>query len=147
MAAVATIGSETAAADVETESADMTRIIGDTGRTYRLVSGVLRNTTGKWYWISDAGHRPTGFKAVTQTTSFITLPYTFTGTRVSSFQVTPDDYFASTGLRVGASVGLSSTALFLYTTNPYLGKPSVAANPAGVKAATGNLWVTGLIEI
>lgn len=116
MAAVATVGTQTAAA--ETGAGDV-RILGETGRTYRLISGVLRNTGSGWAWINDSGHRPSGFKAVTQTSGKITLPYSFKGLRVSSLQVTPDEYYASRGLRVGASVGLSSADLYLYSGDPH----------------------------
>jgi hypothetical protein len=144
MAAVATVGTQTATAET---GVDDVRIVGDTGRTYRLISGTIRNTAGKWAWIDDTAHHPSGVRPVTQSATCITIPYSFKGNRVSSLQVTPDEYLASIGVRVGASVGLELTNLYLYNTNPYLGKASVPVNPSLIKSASGNLWITGYIEV
>lgn len=142
MAAIATVGTQTASA--ETGVDDVTRILGETGRTYRLVSGVLRNTGGGWAWINDAGHRASGFRAATQTSTAITLPYSFRGLKVSSLQVTPDEYFASRGLRVGASVGLDKTVLTLYTEDACEIGDYVYYNAATAKWVSLNGVFTGM---
>lgn len=94
---------------------DQRVIVGEAGRKYRLVSGVVRNTGGvSWSYINDSGHQPTGLSTIATTSANITLGFGFTATKVSSFQVTADEAYASLGIRVGASVGLTEARLYLY---------------------------------
>lgn len=88
-------------------------VAGPAGRRYRLVSGTIRNTAGVWAPINDANHRPSGIASVDTFSDRIVINYDFTGRLVSSFQATPDDTLAQLGYAVGASVGLSSTTLYL----------------------------------
>lgn len=91
---------------------------GESGRTYQLISGTLRNSGSGWSWINDVGHRPSGVSSVSATSTYIEIN-TAAGAKVSSLQVTPDETFAAQGLRCGASVGLNSSKIFLYTGNPF----------------------------
>lgn len=96
--------------------------LGDTGRRYRKVLGTLRNTGSGWAFISDAGHRPNGVDAttpVTVTSTGIVVTYGFTGTKVASVAVVPDETFAGLGLRVGTSVGLNDVTIQMFRDDPY----------------------------
>lgn len=95
------------------------RIKGDSGKNYRLVSGVLRNSGSGWDWINDTGHAPSGFGAVTQDSGKIMIAHAVSGLKVSSLQITPDETYAARGLRCGASVGIDSSNVYLYTGNPF----------------------------
>jgi len=83
----------------------------------RTLLGVIRQSTdsGGWAFLNDAGHAPIGFNAATisQSTTDITLPFSFTGARVRSLLAVPDETFARRGLICGASVGTSSATLQL----------------------------------
>ena len=95
-------------------------IKGTDGKTYVLISCVVRNTGSGWDYINDSGHRPTNVGALVQSTTDITIPYNvggsaFTGSKVSSLIVGVDETFAQQGVRVGPSVGLGSTVIEMYT--------------------------------
>ena len=95
-------------------------IRGEAGRTYRLISGAMRNSGAGWTWINDAGHAPSGLGSITSDGSKLTIGHTVGAGKVSSLQITPDEYYAARGLRCGASVGLDSSNIFLYTGNPFM---------------------------
>jgi len=89
------------------------RVQGTSGRAYRVVAGVLRNSGSGWAFLNDSGHRPTNITTVTANSTGITINYGFTGTKVAALLVTPDETFAQDGIVVGASVGLSSSVIKL----------------------------------
>lgn len=93
-------------------------IVGDTGRRYRLLSAVLRNAGDGWGLIEDGSHRPSGITSVETQADRLILQHSVGANRVSSLQVTPDEWWGARGLRCGASVGLTSTTLFLYQEPP-----------------------------
>lgn len=95
------------------------RVKGDSSKNYRLISGVLRNSGSGWGWINDVGHSPSGLGVVTQDSGKITIAHAVSGLKVSSLQVTPDETYAAQGLRCGASVGIDSSNILLYTGNPF----------------------------
>lgn len=87
--------------------------IADPAHRYRVVACALRNTGSGWSLIQDAGHEPIGISGVDINGDFVRLTYDFTASRVGALQVTPDETFAVTGIRAGASVGLSSANIQL----------------------------------
>lgn len=94
-------------------------VVGDDGRKYRVVSCVLRqNSAGSgWYAIDDSGHRPVGLDPVTpvsESNGDIVLNYNFTGQKIGSLLITPDEGYANGNLSFGASVGNSSAVISLY---------------------------------
>lgn len=88
--------------------------VGESGRRYRLVSAALRNTSSGWGVISDTGHAATGITSVSAQSDHLLITHSVGALRVSSFQVTPDETLAAQGWRVGASVGLTETRVYLY---------------------------------
>ncbi|MFE7236080.1 hypothetical protein ACFVAF_36810 [Streptomyces sp. NPDC057596] len=93
-------------------------VVGETGRRYRIISGTIRNSGSGWGLISDSSHRSSGISAVNALSDRIELQHPIGAIRVSSLQATPDETFAARGLRVGASVGLDTSTLFLYDESP-----------------------------
>jgi len=105
-------------------------VIGDDGRKYRVVSCVLRQNSDSsgWYVIDDADHRPVGLDSVTPVTESdgnIILNYSFTGQKIGSLLVTPDEGYANGNLSFGASVGNSSAIISLY--HPFWARTSGTA--------------------
>lgn len=117
-----------------------------TERPIRLVSGTIRNRGQGWELLNDAGHRPAGISAVITRDDHIEIQHSVGAVRVSSFQVTPDETYAAQGLRVGISVGLALSRIYLYTGAGCATAPAAPAAPAAVAATNGNLWITGLLE-
>lgn len=102
------------------------------------VGGVLRNTGSGWHVLDDAGHQPSGLGAVTQTSTYVEVQHLTAALEVHEVQVTVDEYYASVGLRVGASVGLTRTRIFFYQ-----GTSTTPVDPATLTAANGNIWLSG----
>lgn len=86
---------------------------GTLGRKFRVIAGTIRNTGTGWEVLNDTGHRPTGVTGVTVTSTAIVVSFAST-LKVVSFVCGPDETYASRGLRVGASVGLSSANVMCY---------------------------------
>lgn len=84
------------------------------GRTYRLISCALRNSGTGWQAITDTGHQPTGITDVVTQPDYLEILHPVGGTTVSSLQVTVDETYAAQGLRVGASVGVDYSRIYLY---------------------------------
>lgn len=122
-------------------------LVTEAGARLALLSCVLRNGGSGWEILADAGHSPSGVTGVVTHPTYLELVHATTALKVSSLQVTPDEAFAARGLRVGASVGLATTRLFLYTALPTGGGAVPPADPAAVVASSGNLWVTALLEL
>jgi hypothetical protein len=125
----------------------MTGFVGDDGRTYRLVSGTIRNTGTGWALINDTGHRPSGITAVVTHPDHIEIQHPVGAVRVSSFQVTADETYAACGLAVGISAGFDLSNIFLYTQPGTLQTPAPRADPATIASSTGNIWITGWLEV
>lgn len=103
-----------------TGPAGPTVVIGESGKQYRLISGVLRNSGSGWAWINDAGHVPTGVTpTVTADSTSIYINFGATASKVSSLQVTPDETLTSMGVRAGVSVGTSSATIQLFNQDPF----------------------------
>lgn len=121
-----------------------THILATEGPRLAVISCVLRQATvgAGWEVLTDEGHAPSGVAGVVQHPTYLELTHEVAAVKVSSVQVTPDEYWAARGLRVGASVGLAWTKLFFYS-----GTSTTPVNPASLASPTGNLWVTGLLEV
>lgn len=114
----------------------------DDGRSYRLLSCALRNAGTGWALIDDPTHGPAGVTGVVTHPTYLEVLHDVGAIAVSSVQVTPDEYLAARAYRCGISAGLTSSRIYLYR-----GTSTTPLAPEGVVAASGNLWVTGLIEV
>lgn len=112
------------------------RTAATSGADRLYVGGVIRNAGSGWALINDTEHEPVNIIAVTQTTTYIEITYPVT-TQVVSFNATVDETMLSAGYRVGASVGVSVTRLYIYDINHDL------VNPANYINSQGNIWVNG----
>lgn len=102
-------------------------ILGNSGKTYKMVAGVLRQTTagGGWSLIDDANHKPvncTGGISVNSDGN-LEVKYGFTAVNKSGFIVGVDETFAALGIQVGASVGNDDAIIHAYA--PYGGAVGV----------------------
>ena len=93
-------------------------ILGNSGKTYKMVAGVLRQTTagGGWSLIDDANHKPVNCTGAISVDSDgnLRVEYGFTAVNKSGFVVGVDETFAELGVQVGASVGNSFAILQAY---------------------------------
>lgn len=118
-------------------------LVTEAGTRFALVSCALRNTGTGWTIINDAGHTPSGCTGIVQHADHIELQHNVGAIRVSSLTVTVDETYAKAALRVGASVGFTLSRIYLYS--GAAGTP--ALDPVTVTAASGNLWVYGLLRL
>ena len=86
---------------------------GDTGKkTRRLYCIPRQDTLGSgWYALDDAGHAPNGISTLVKDGDFLKVNYNFNGLKVGHFSVTTDESFAINNIRVGSSVGTSSSLI------------------------------------
>ncbi|MBB4063699.1 hypothetical protein [Gellertiella hungarica] len=117
-AGTGSVGGDAISADSLEQAALLKKIGGlgtKQGSGERVLLGVLRqNSEGSgWAFLDDTDHARIGFASVSQDANGITLSHGFTGTKVRSLLAVPDETFAVRGLAVGASVGLSSSVLWL----------------------------------
>ncbi|MFD5874006.1 hypothetical protein [Streptomyces sp. NPDC060322] len=117
-------------------------LVTEAGARLAVISCALRNTGSGWHPIADTAHAPSGVSAVIQHPDHLEITHNVGAVRVSSLQVTPDEYYAARAVRCGASVGLALTRIYLYK-----GTSSVPVDPATLVASSGNLWLTGLLEL
>ncbi|GGK24852.1 hypothetical protein GCM10011583_66150 [Streptomyces camponoticapitis] len=117
-------------------------LVTEAGARLALLSCVLRNDGSGWEILNDSGHSPSGITGVNQLADRLELLHAATALKVSSVQVTPDEYLAARAYRCGISVGLATSRIYLYR-----GTSTTPLSPATVVAASGNLWVTGLMEL
>ena len=104
-----------------------------------LISACLRRTSSTaWATLDDVGHASYGIAAVEVYADRIRVNYDFTAYKVSSVQVTPDEAFASAGIRMGASVGLNHMDIYFYSNGS-----ATPINPGTLSKAGANVWVTG----
>lgn len=89
---------------------------GDDDKTYKRISGVLRQSTaaGGWSALNDSGHNSTGIDTLTISGKNLIMAYDFSASKVSHLTLTPDETYASQGLIFGASVGTSSATISAY---------------------------------
>lgn len=114
------------------------------GTGVRFVGGTLRRVSStSWEVLNDAGHAPVGIASVSIVGGDrLRVTYNFTASKVVTFSVTPDDAFAGIAnvLKMGPSVGLSYTDIYLYlgatTTTP--------VDPGALSTPGANLWISGI---
>lgn len=90
------------------------KVIGETGKTIKVVACVIRNSGSGWQFINDAGHAPLNCASVSNDNSKITITYNFTAKKVVSFVACPDETMASDFMSMGASVGVDTALINLY---------------------------------
>ena len=85
---------------------------------HKIVACALRNTGSGWEMIDDSQHTPINVESVTDSSSAVTINYSFTASKVGTLVVTPDETFCKMGLFCGASVGLALSAISMHITKP-----------------------------
>lgn len=107
-----------------------------------FLSGTIRRISGdEWGALNDAGHTSRGIESVTLYDNRVRVHHAFTAGKVSSFQATPDEQFAASGVRVGASVGYAHTDIYFY-----MGTSQTPVDPGLLSKAAANVWLTGWFE-
>ncbi|MER6235963.1 hypothetical protein ABT185_07785 [Streptomyces clavifer] len=119
-----------------------THVLTTEGPRLAVISCAIRNTGSGWVLIDDDAHAPSGVSGVVQHADRLELTHAVGAVRVSSMQVTPDEYYSKNLVRCGVSVGLDRSVVYLYK-----GTSTVAVDPATLVASGGNLWITGLLEL
>lgn len=109
--------------------------IGEDGKHYKIVAGVIRNFEGSWALVDDSGHSHIHIDTIETDTNKIRINYDFTAKKVITFSVTPDEYFAMRQTYFGASVGLSYSDV---TCNQGVVGGFVAYNGSTWDVASGN---------
>lgn len=117
-------------------------LVTEAGARLAVLSCVLRNDGSGWKILADDGHSPSGVTGVIQRADRLELTHAATALKVSSVQVTPDEYLSARAYRCGISVGLASSRVYLYR-----GTSTTPLDPALVVASSGNLWLTGFMEL
>ena len=104
-----------ARAGLSVPSLSTTLLTEGTGERVLIGALVQETEDSGWYWANDANHAPIGFNTATvsQTSTYIQLPFDFTGSKIRSIVATPDDQYAKRGLIIGGSIGLSNLYLYL----------------------------------
>ncbi|MEU2799063.1 hypothetical protein [Streptomyces sp. NPDC007117] len=119
-----------------------THVLTPAGARLALISCALRNTGAGWALIDDTAHAPSGVTGVVQHPDHLEITHAVGAVRVSSMQVTPDEWYAARALRCGVSVGLALSRIYLYS-----GPSITPVDPTTLVASSGNLWVTGFLEL
>ena len=81
---------------------------GVDGKKYKIIAGVIRNTSGTWAPIVDSDHNSCGITTVTANEDGsirINHPVGAGNGKVVALLATPDETFAAKGLQCGCSVG------------------------------------------
>jgi hypothetical protein len=107
---------------------------------FKPVMGAIRRVSDtEWAPITDTAHVPVNIDYVSINTTQVRVVYTSLGaTQIHAVQATVDEAFAAAGVRVGASVNPSYTALFFY-----IGASETPVNPAALTRAGANVWFSG----
>lgn len=95
---------------------------GEDGKTYKIVSGVIRNDTSGWHVIEDADHTNINISNIAQDAGSIAVGYADIDVKkVVSLLVVPDETLASTGFTFGASVTKGTAYIQAYRQQTYQG--------------------------
>ena len=110
----------------------------------RFVAGVLRypNPGAGWIVLNNAGHIPLNITSVATSGKRVIITYGFTAKKVISLIAAPDEYYTQMGVSCGASVGLSSAAIY-FNRRPCTGY----VNPRTLRSNNANVWVFGIFEV
>lgn len=135
--------------DVVTEVAGIRRegypvMDGSGQKRYRMACGVLeRKSSTSWGLLIDAGHDSAGISSVTLVGNRIRVNYSYSAKKVISAAVTGDQVFAKYNFRVGVSVGLTYTDIYVY--NGVAGADEM--DPRTISAVGANIWVVLVTEV
>lgn len=125
--------------------ARLTELIkGESGKNVKIVAGVIRNDGSGWAFIENSTHNKLNFASISADTSSITLGLGFTAKKVISFVACPDERFAQLGYQIGASVGVTSAIIDIYTPPKSIGA-YIRYNGSAwdVTSLAGNIAVSG----
>jgi hypothetical protein len=106
-------------------------IYGKTGQKLQLIGGTIRNSGSGWEYIEDVDHAKTGLNTLELVDNAIQINYSFTGTKVGTLIVSPDETFASFGIITGASVAKGYALITLCA--PF----SCEVTPGGISSISG----------
>jgi hypothetical protein len=108
-----------------------------------VVSGTIRwQNSSTWVVIEDSTHHSNGIASIDVKKDRLRINLSFTAATIGSVQVTPDERFAASSVRVGASVALSFIDVFFYM--PKYGTTPVS--PAKLTSANANVWISGWFD-
>jgi hypothetical protein len=113
----------------------------DPNHLFQVHGSIYRIDASNWGMMNDAGHASIGIDRVTFNSTQVRVIYTKVATKIHSVQVTPDETFSAAGVRLGASVGTTYTAIQFY-----MGSSNVPIDPATLSAAGANVWFTGFFS-
>ena len=106
---------------------------------YNIIAGVIRNEGSGWRLIQNDTHETIGIKTVQQDEEKIIISYD-KNSKVNALSCTVDETMASEGYKVGASVGVEKTYIFIYD------KDNNVVNPKDYINKNGNIWVEGIFK-
>ena len=113
----------------------------------KIYGGVCINTAGTWSLLNDASHTFLNLTSATTVSNRLQVNYPTVG-KVISFTCTPDETYAQNGISVGASVGLSSSTLYLYRDNIV---DYISWNGSAFTSATGQVtgftYASGVLKL
>ncbi|MEV8029277.1 hypothetical protein [Cellulosimicrobium funkei] len=119
------------------QSATDGRLRGASGRVYDVIAGVLRNTGSGWEYLDDGGHQPTNIAAVSSSSTAVTIDFGVSGSKVASLIVGTDETLSRQGVLAGASVGLSSAAIWITQVTSQTISDYVSYNGSAWQSASG----------
>ncbi|UXE04786.1 minor tail protein [Arthrobacter phage Shambre1] len=109
-------GEPSAAAHVATKGyVDNGAMRASPGMQFRYIGCVIRfsDVTGKFEFISDTGHYPSGVSSIETYSDRIVVNYSFTANQVITAATVPDETLARQGYNMGPSVGTSSMTIYV----------------------------------
>jgi len=107
--------------------------------TIEQVGGSVRWVSkASWGFVDNASHTPYGVSRVEVRADRVRIHFPFAASQVRDFSATVDEAFASSGVRVGASVNLSYADVFFY-----MGTSTKAVDPRKLSKANANVWFSG----
>lgn len=112
------------------------------GRDLAFVACTVRNLGSGWSVLNNTAHSPSNCQGVISHAGplpcvCLEIQHSVAATAVKTSSIGPDETFASQSIRVGASVGLAFTYIYIYT--PTSG--TLPIDPATLAAPTGNIWI------
>lgn len=110
----------------------------------KFVAGCLRypNPGDTWIFLDGGGHHPLNIDHVSVTDMHVNIYYTFTAKNVIALTATADEYYTQLGVSCGASVGVSSSAVY-FRTCPDTGY----TDPMTLRSNNANVWILGIFEV
>lgn len=112
-------------------------LIGETGTSYTVIGGVIRNNGASDWVLYGGAHTPIHLSTVSADATKIRVTYDFTATAVCVGIVTPNQELIQDEILAGASVGLSYMDI-------YLAQGGVELDPRAVNLTDGAIWIFGI---